>query len=86
MSNFIGRTIDILDSYDGRDAAITLTLYVCCLLSGFYEYGSNLHQSYQLISKRLDDCRVVLRLFDDLTVIRNLFTYELRPGVSHLSC
>ena len=82
MSAWIGRTIDLLNYYDGRDAAITLTLYIACLLSGFYPVKSNLHRSFQRIAKRLTDCRVVLRLYDDLGVIRNLFTYDLRPGVS----
>lgn len=78
----IRRTIDILDVYEGRDAAITFTLYFCCLLSGFYPLKSKLHRSLQLISKRLEDSRVVLRLYDDLTILRDFLTYELRPGVS----
>ena len=81
MSNLVRRTIDVLDCYEGRDAAITLTLYLCCLMSGFYPKKSNLHRSLRRIFKRLEDCRVVLRLYDDLTILRDLFTYELRPGV-----
>jgi hypothetical protein len=84
MSNLVRRTVDVLDCYEGRDAAITLTLYLCCLLSGFYPRKSNLHRSLRRIFKRLEDCRVVLRLYDDLTILRDLFTYELRPGVRSL--
>ncbi len=81
MSNLVSQTVDVLDCYEGRDAAITFTLYFCCLLSGFYPRKSNLRRSLQRIFKRLEDCRVVLRLYDDLTILRDLFTYELRPGV-----
>ena len=82
MSAWISRTTDVLNYYDGRDAAITLTLYVACLLSGFYPVKSNLHRSFQRIFKRLVDCRIVLRLYDDLGVLRNFFTYDLKPGVT----
>ena len=84
MTSFFARIIDVLDGYEGRDAAITLTLYFCCLLSGVYPRKSSLHRSFRRISKRLEDCRVVLRLYDDLTILRDLFTYELRPGVRRL--
>ncbi|CAF1169393.1 unnamed protein product [Rotaria sordida] len=80
MTDYVGQTVDVLDCYEGRDAAITFTLYFCCLLSGFYPRKSKLHRSLQRIFKRLEDCRVVLRLYDDLTILRDLFTYELRPG------
>ncbi|CAF2630040.1 unnamed protein product [Rotaria sp. Silwood2] len=80
MSNLASQTIRVLDCYEGRDAAITFTLYFCCLLSGFYSHESNLHQSLRRIYKRLEDCRVVLRLYDDLTILRDFLTYELRPG------
>ena len=82
MSKTIVKIINILDVYEGRDAAITLTLYFCCLLSGFYPIQSTFHQSFQRIFKRLEDCRVVLRLYDDLTILKDFFTYELRPGVN----
>ncbi|CAF4392762.1 unnamed protein product [Rotaria sordida] len=85
MPNLVSQTIRVLDCYEGRDAAITLTLYFCCLLSGFYPYDSNLHQSLQRIYNRLEDCRVVLRLYDDLTILRDFLTYELRPGVRNLN-
>jgi hypothetical protein len=85
MPNLVSRTIDVLNYYEGRDAAITFTLYFCCLLSGFYPRKSNLRRSLQRIFKRLEDCRVVLRLYDDLTILRDLFTYELRPGVRTLN-
>jgi len=84
MSNLVSQTVDVLDCYEGRDAAITFTLYFCCLLSGFYPRKSNLHRSLRRILKRLEDCRVVLRLYDDLTILRDFFTYELRPGVRTL--
>ncbi|CAM4936068.1 unnamed protein product [Rotaria socialis] len=60
MSSLTTQTIRVLDCYEGRDGAITLTLYFCCLLS--------------------EDCRVVLRLYDDIAILRDFFTYELRPG------
>ena len=82
ISKTVERIINVLDVYEGRDAAITLTLYFCCMLSGFYPYKSKLHRSFQRISKRLEDCRVVLRLYDDLMILRDFFTYELRPGVN----
>jgi len=81
MSYLVGKTVGVLDCYEGRDAAITFTLYFCCLLSGFYPRKSNLHRSLQRIFKRLEDCRVVLRLYDDLAILKDFFTYELRPGV-----
>ena len=81
MANFITQTIDVLDCYEGRDAAITFTLYFCCFLSDFYPRKSKLHRSLQRVFNRLEDCRVVLRLYDDLTILRSLFTYELRHGV-----
>lgn len=81
MTDFVGQTVDVLDCYEGRDAAITFTLYVCCFLSAFYPRKSKLHRSLQRIFERLEDCRVVLRLYDDLTILRDFFSYELRPGV-----
>ena len=80
MSTLVSQTVDVLDCYEGRDAAITFTLYICCFLSGFYPRKSNLHRSLQRIFKRLEDCRVVLRLYDDITILRDSLTYELRPG------
>jgi hypothetical protein len=85
MEDIVSQTVDVLDCYEGRDAAITFTLYFCCLLSGFYSRKSKLHRSLQRVFKRLEDCRVVLRLYDDLTILRDLFTYELRPGVRSLN-
>jgi hypothetical protein len=82
MTDIVSQTVEVLDGYEGRDAAITFTLYFCCLLSGFYSRKSNLHRSLQRIFKRLEDCRVCLRLYDDLTILQDFFTYELRPGVS----
>jgi hypothetical protein len=81
MTEILSQTVEVLDCYEGRDAAITFTLYFCCLLSGFYSRKSNLHRSLQRIFTRLEDCRVVLRLYDDLTILQDFFTYELRPGV-----
>ncbi|UJR30872.1 hypothetical protein I4U23_018385 [Adineta vaga] len=80
MSALVHQTVDVLSSYEGRDAAITFTLYFCCLLSGFHPRKSTWHRSLQRIYKRLEDCRVVLRLYDDLGILRDFFTYELRPG------
>ncbi|CAF0906612.1 unnamed protein product [Adineta ricciae] len=80
MTDIVSRTVDVLDCYEGRDAAITFTLYLCCLISGFYSRKTKLHRSLQRVFHRLEDCRVVLRLYDDLTILRDLFTYELRPG------
>jgi len=80
MTDYVDQTVEVLDCYEGRDAAITFTLYFCCLLSGFYPRKSKLHRSLQRIFERLEDCRVVLRLYDDLTILRDLFSYELRPG------
>ena len=81
MTDIVSQTVDVLDCYEGRDAAITFTLYFCCFLSGFYPRKSKLHRSLQRVFERLEDCRVVLRLYDDLTILRDFFTYELRPGV-----
>ena len=77
----LSQTVEVLDCYEGRDAAITFTLYFCCFLSGFYPRKSRLHRSLHRVYERLEDCRVVLRLFDDLTILRDFFSYELRPGV-----
>jgi hypothetical protein len=82
MGSLVSQTIEVLDCYEGRDAAITFSLYFCCLLSGFYPRKSNLYRSLRRMFKRLESCRVVLRLFDDLTILRDSLTYELRPGVS----
>ena len=85
MGNLVGQTIDVLDVYEGRDAAITFTLYFCCLLSGFYPRKSAINRSLLRIFKRLESCRVVLRLFDDLNILRDSLTYELRPGVRNIN-
>jgi hypothetical protein len=82
MTDYVSQTVEVLDGYEGRDAAITFTLYFCCFLSGFYPRKSKLHRSLQRVFERLEDCRVVLRLYDDLTILRDMFSYELRPGVS----
>ncbi|CAF0935634.1 unnamed protein product [Adineta steineri] len=80
MSVIVGKTVDVLDCYEGRDAAITFTLYLCCLISGYYPRKSSMHKCLQRIFKRLEDARVVLRLYDDIAILRDFFTYELRPG------
>ena len=85
MGNLVGQTIDVLDLYEGRDAAITFTLYFCCLLSGFYPRKSAISRALIRIFKRLESCRVVLRLFDDLSIIRESLTYELKPGVRNVN-
>jgi hypothetical protein len=85
MGNLVGQTIDVLDVYEGRDAAITFTLYFCCLLSGFYPRKSATSRTLIRIFKRLESCRVVLRLFDDLGILRDTLTYDLKPGVRNVN-
>ena len=81
MSALVSQTVDVLNCYEGRDAAITFTLYFCCFLSGFYPRKTSIHRSLQRIFQRLEDARVVLRLYDDIAILQDFFTYELRPGV-----
>lgn len=74
---FIGMelVIQLLSSYQGRDKVIRTCCYASSLLSGFVKDKNAAR--LVLFSARLAECRVVLRLFDDLPMFMYTYNYGL---------
>ena len=59
--------VKVLESYRGKDRVIRLSTYVLMLLGG--RGNTPLQAKFRKISAELGGCRVVLRLFDDLSML-----------------
>lgn len=76
--------VELLESYRGRDRLIRTLCYGCQLVGGVLvqttdrrqEYGN----SFLAMSSQLSHCRVVLRLFDDLS----MFAYSKQYGLGKM--
>ena len=73
---------ELLDSYSGRDSVIRAVNYTCLYFSGCTSRSTSL--KLKKISEQLSYCRLILRLFDDLPMLRYTVMYGLGKEVSSL--
>ncbi|KAJ0177635.1 hypothetical protein K1T71_006508 [Dendrolimus kikuchii] len=72
MSSLIEDVCELLDSYNGRDKVVRLACYA------FKLYGCIIDDKpWQTAGSRLSNARLMLRLFDDIPMIRHTWTYGL---------
>ncbi|XP_026498484.1 peroxisomal membrane protein 11C-like [Vanessa tameamea] len=72
MSSVMDDIYELLDSYNGRDKVVRLACYACKL------YGCiQGEKSWQVAGSRLSNARMMLRLFDDIPMIRHTYNYGL---------
>ncbi|KAL0881401.1 hypothetical protein ABMA27_001269 [Loxostege sticticalis] len=72
MSSAIEDICELLDSYNGRDKVVRLACYA------FKLYGCvHNDKAWQAAGSRLSGARLILRLFDDIPMIRHTYTYGL---------
>ncbi|XP_072929367.1 peroxisomal membrane protein 11C-like [Epargyreus clarus] len=72
MSSVIEDVCELLDSYNGRDKVVRLACYT------FKLYGCiKDDKPWQAAGSRLSNARLMLRLFDDIPMIRHTYTYGL---------
>lgn len=70
---------ELLNSYSGRDSVIRAVSYLSLYFSG-HTRGTN-SLKFKKISEELSHCRLILRLFDDLPMLRHTVTYGLGEKV-----
>ncbi|CAH2085818.1 unnamed protein product [Euphydryas editha] len=72
MSSLVDDICELLDSYNGRDKVVRLACYACKL------YGCvQGEKAWQSAGSRLSNARLMLRLFDDIPMIRHTYNYGL---------
>ncbi|XP_068624758.1 peroxisomal membrane protein 11C-like [Battus philenor] len=72
MSSIVEDICELLDSYNGRDKVVRLTCYA------FKLYGCiKGEKPWQTAGSRLSNARMMLRLFDDIPMIRHTYNYGL---------
>ncbi|XP_050677778.1 peroxisomal membrane protein 11C-like [Leptidea sinapis] len=72
MSSMIEDICELLDSYNGRDKVVRLACYTLKLYGCLKE-----EKSWQAAGSRLSNARLMLRLFDDIPMIRHSYNYGL---------
>lgn len=72
MSSVVDDICDLLDSYNGRDKVVRLACYACKLYGCVQE-----EKPWQVAGSRLSTARMMLRLFDDVPMIRHTYNYGL---------
>ncbi|XP_041989146.1 peroxisomal membrane protein 11C-like [Aricia agestis] len=72
MSSVVEDICELLDSYNGRDKVVRLTCYAFKLYGCIKE-----EKSWQSAGSRLSNARMMLRLFDDIPMIRHTYSYGL---------
>ena len=79
--------VRVLETYRGRDKVMRLISYVCTLLGGSIQHTRfvQVAQKFFRVSDALSECRVVLRLFDDLAMLSYTLSYGLGKQVLDLS-
>lgn len=70
---------ELFNSYSGRDGVIRTVGYLSLYLSG--HTGGVKSLKLRKISEELSYCRLILRLFDDLPMLRHTVTYGLGKEV-----
>lgn len=72
MSSITEDVCELLDSYNGRDKVVRLACYT------FKLYGCLTdNKPWQTAGSRLSNARMMLRLFDDIPMIRHTYNYGL---------
>ncbi|XP_063374383.1 peroxisomal membrane protein 11C-like [Cydia amplana] len=72
MSSVVEDICELLDSYNGRDKVVRLACYTLKL------YGCiKGEKPWQTAGSRLSNARMMLRLFDDIPMIRHTYSYGL---------
>lgn len=72
MTSITEDVCELLDSYTGRDKVVRLACYACKL------YGCVKDEKpWQTAGSRLSSARMMLRLFDDIPMIRHTYNYGL---------
>ncbi|XP_049870830.1 peroxisomal membrane protein 11C-like [Pectinophora gossypiella] len=72
MSSVIEDICELLDSYNGRDKVVRLACYA------FKLYGCIKNEKpWQTAGSRLSNARLMLRLFDDIPMLRHTYNYGL---------
>ncbi|CAG4933808.1 unnamed protein product [Parnassius apollo] len=72
MSSVVEDICELLDSYNGRDKVVRLTCYA------FKLYGCiKGEKPWQAAGSRLSNARMMLRLFDDIPMIRHTYNYGI---------
>ena len=84
FGRFVLQLLRVLESYRGRDKIMRLISYVCTLLGGSIQHTRfiRLAQKFFRVGEALSDCRVVLRLFDDLAMLNYTLNYGFGKQVS----
>uniref|UniRef100_H2YGX6 Peroxisomal membrane protein 11C n=1 Tax=Ciona savignyi TaxID=51511 RepID=H2YGX6_CIOSA len=75
MASF-GNVVKLLESYRGRDKIIRTTSFASVMVGGLTS-NSQLSQRLMKISMELNGCRMILRLFDDLSMLAVSMGYGL---------
>ncbi|XP_075060825.1 peroxisomal membrane protein 11C isoform X1 [Mixophyes fleayi] len=81
MATAVSGLVNVLESYRGRDRLMRTLCYSCQLLGGVItlKHGEKKlwGKSLLIVASQLSNCRTVLRLFDDLSML----TYSLQYGL-----
>uniref|UniRef100_A0A2A4JLG6 Peroxisomal membrane protein 11C n=1 Tax=Heliothis virescens TaxID=7102 RepID=A0A2A4JLG6_HELVI len=72
MSSIVDDICELLDSYNGRDKVVRLACYACKLYGCVQD-----EKPWQAAGSRLSNARMMLRLFDDIPMIRHTYNYGL---------
>ena len=65
---------NFLQTYSGRDKIIRTLCYSCKLIAGLTS-DKELARKYGIFSSQLSACRMTLRLFDDLPMLKSTLEY-----------
>jgi hypothetical protein len=78
--NVLSTITDNLDTYQGRDTAITLMHYIPLIIADACTYFSlscgHMSENFVNMYLTLANCRVMLRLFDDFNAIREFYRFK----------
>nr|CAB3264784.1 peroxisomal membrane protein 11C [Phallusia mammillata] len=68
-------SVKLLEGYRGRDKIIRTASYVACLAGGLTESNQALSTKFLTITAELNACRMILRLFDDMSMLAYTLSY-----------
>ncbi len=78
--NVLSTITDNLETYQGRDTFITLIHYIALIFADICSFFSNTcgHMSERFVNmyNTLENCRVMMRLFDDWNAIREFYRFH----------
>ena len=81
LLNTLSIMADNLETYQGRDTCITLLHYLALIMADICFYFSwtdetNLSENFVNMFLALSNCRVMLRLFDDFSAVREYYRFH----------